>query len=210
MEERPKAKNIALYARKSTEDKERQILSILSQKDEMNEIAKRLEIEDKIKLVVEESGSAKKARTRKEFAKLIELIDKGEIDGILTWHPDRLSRNAGDAGDLIDLMDEGKLIEIITPNQTFHKDVNNDKFFFVMLCGQAKLENDNKGDNVKRGLRKVIKNGHYPGPAFVGYLNSPHKKKGEKNLRKDLKRWNKLREMIDLIVSELMSEIIKL
>ncbi|QQS44711.1 recombinase family protein [Candidatus Roizmanbacteria bacterium] len=67
---------------------------------------------------------------------------------MLTWHPDRLSRNAGDLGVIVDLMDQGKLKEIRTYSQTF-RNTPNDKFLLMILCSQAKLENDNKGINVK-------------------------------------------------------------
>lgn len=39
------------------------------------------------------------------------------------------------------------------------------------LPSQAKLENDNKSINVKRGLRTRCEMGLRPGPAVVGYLN---------------------------------------
>jgi hypothetical protein len=41
----------------------------------------------------------------------------------------------------------------------------------MILCSQAKLENDNKSINVKRGLRTRCEMGLKPGPALVGYLN---------------------------------------
>ncbi len=44
----------------------------------------------------------------------------------------------------------------------------------MILCSQAKLENDNKSVNVKRGLRTRCEMGLRPGPAVVGYLNERH------------------------------------
>lgn len=41
----------------------------------------------------------------------------------------------------------------------------------MILCSQAKLENDNRGVNVKRGLRAKCAMGIRPGLAPVGYLN---------------------------------------
>ena len=40
----------------------------------------------------------------------------------------------------------------------------------MILCSQAKLENDNKSVNVKRGLRTRVEMGLWPGPAPTGYL----------------------------------------
>jgi len=44
----------------------------------------------------------------------------------------------------------------------------------MILCSQAKLENDNKSINVKRGLRTRCEMGLKPGAATVGYLNEKH------------------------------------
>ena len=41
----------------------------------------------------------------------------------------------------------------------------------MILCSQAKLENDNKGINVKRGQRTRCEMGLRPGVAPTGYLN---------------------------------------
>jgi DNA invertase Pin-like site-specific DNA recombinase len=160
-----------LYARKSTESDEKQALSIESQVKEMLAIADRdnLEIID----IRRESHSAKESGQRPVFKEVLEDIRRGRYTGILTWAPDRLSRNAGDLGSVVDLMDENKLIEIRTYGQHF-KNSPNEKFLLMILCSQAKLENDNKSINVKRGLRTRCEMGLRPGPPLFGYLNTKH------------------------------------
>ncbi len=157
-----------LYARKSTESDEKQALSIESQVKEMLTIADRdnLTVVD----IRRESHSAKESGQRPVFKEVLEDIRRGRYSGILTWAPDRLSRNAGDLGSVVDLMDETKLLEIRTYGQHF-KNSPNEKFLLMILCSQAKLENDNKSINVKRGLRTRCEMGLRPGPAIVGYLN---------------------------------------
>lgn len=155
-----------LYARKSTESEERQVLSIDSQVKEMLELAEKenLEIVD----IRRESHSAKDSGQRPVFKELLEDIRRGRYTGILTWAPDRLSRNAGDLGSLVDLMDENLLVEIRTYGQHFHNSPN-EKFLLMILCSQAKLENDNKSINVKRGLRTRVEMGLWPGTPPTGY-----------------------------------------
>jgi predicted metal-binding protein len=63
-----------------------------------------------------------------------------------------------------------KLLEIRTYGQQFRNSPN-EKFLLMILCSQAKLENDNKSINVKRGLKTRCEMGLRPGPAVVGYLN---------------------------------------
>ncbi len=157
-----------LYARKSTESEERQILSIDSQVKEMLQIAERegLEIVD----IRRESHSAKDSGQRPVFQEIIADIRSGRYSGIMTWAPDRLSRNAGDLGSLVDLIDQKLLLEIKTYGQIF-KNSPSDKFLLMILCSQAKLENDNKSVNVKRGLRTRCEMGLWPAPAPTGYLN---------------------------------------
>lgn len=160
--------NYCLYARKSSESDERQIMSIDSQIEEMKLLAKRDSI--KVKEVKIESHSAKESGARPVFRQLIKEIHSGKFNGILTWAPDRLSRNAGDLGALVDLMDQKKLLKIQTYSQAFSNSPN-EKFLLMILCSQAKLENDNKGVNVERGLRNKCSLGWKPSMAPMGYLN---------------------------------------
>ena len=155
-----------LYARKSTESDEMQALSIDSQIKEMLEIAERLHLN--IIEIKKESHSAKASGERPVYKELLKEIDQGKFNGVLTWAPDRLSRNAGDLGSLVDLMDQRKLIHIQTYGQTFSNSPN-EKFLLMILCSQAKLENDNKSVNVKRGLKARVEMGLWPCRPLTGY-----------------------------------------
>ncbi|MBI2635893.1 recombinase family protein [Candidatus Peregrinibacteria bacterium] len=157
-----------LYARKSSEDDERQALSIDSQVKEMMAVAKRDGLD--IVEIRRESHSAKDSGQRPVFSQLLTDIRSGVFTGIVTWAPDRLSRNAGDLGSLVDLMDQGVLKEIRTTGQKFTNSPN-EKFLLMILCSQAKLENDNRGINVKRGLKNKCELDVRPGVAPLGYLN---------------------------------------
>ncbi len=164
-----------LYARKSTESEERQVLSIDSQIKEMLELAERENLE--IVEIRRESHSAKESGQRPVYKEILEDIRRGRFNGILTWAPDRLSRNAGDLGSVVDLMDQQLLLEIRTYGQHF-KNSPNEKFLLMILCSQAKLENDNKSVNVKRGLRTRVEMGLWPAPAPTGYLKEKRMDRG--------------------------------
>jgi len=157
-----------LYARKSTESEERQILSIDSQVKEMLQLAEREGLD--VVEIKRESHSAKDTGQRPIFNEIVEEIRQGKFNAILTWAPDRISRNAGDLGRIVDLMDQKLLIEIRTFGQHFSNNPN-EKFLLMILGSQAKLENDNRGINVKRGLRTRVEMGLWPGVAPLGYLN---------------------------------------
>lgn len=161
-----------LYARKSTEAEEKQALSIDSQIKEMKQIAERENLT--IVEIRKESHSAKESGQRPVFEEIVKDIDTGIFNGIITWAPDRLSRNAGDLGKLVDRMDQKKLIQIKTFGQTFTNSPS-DKFLLMILCSQAKLENDNKSINVKRGMRARCEMGLWPVQPPTGYRKPNHR-----------------------------------
>lgn len=168
----PVAINYCLYARKSTESDEKQALSIDSQIKEMLSLAQKenLNVVD----IYREAHSAKDSGQRVMYNRLLADVRSGKFNGILVWHPDRLSRNAGDLGTLVDLFDQKSLVEIRTHSQRFTNNPN-EKFLLMILGSQAKLENDNKGINVKRGLKTKCEMGLWPSVAPTGYLNSKNK-----------------------------------
>ena len=202
MEENKAIIKYCLYARKSTEKDELQALSIDSQIKEMTTLAERdnLNVVD----IRQESHSAKDSGQRPVFNQLIADIKTGVFTGILTWAPDRLSRNAGDLGAIVDLIDQGLLIEIRTYSQKFTNSPN-DKFLLMILGSQAKLENDNKGENVKRGLRAKCQMGWRPGLTPLGYMDNKSAKKGERRIMLDPVRAPIMKEMFVKVAREVTS-----
>ncbi|OGM11153.1 hypothetical protein A2Z22_01050 [Candidatus Woesebacteria bacterium RBG_16_34_12] len=188
--------NFCLYARKSSESDERQVMSIDSQLKEMQALAFKENL--KITEILQESHSAKDSGQRPIFMKLLNDIREKRFDGILTWAPDRLSRNAGDLGMLVDLMDQGKLSKIRTFSQTFSNNPN-EKFLLMILCSQAKLENDQKGINVKRGIRAKCEMGWRPGMPPIGYYNRAFA--GVKDIIIDPDRGHIVTEMFERVVN---------
>jgi DNA invertase Pin-like site-specific DNA recombinase len=174
-----------LYARKSTESDELQALSIDSQIKEMLDMAKAENMN--IVEIRRESHSAKDSGQRPVYNQLLADIRSEIFNGILCWAPDRLSRNAGDLGALVDLMDQGKISEIRTHGQRFGNNPN-EKFLLMILGSQAKLENDHKGVNVKRGLRAKCEQGWRPGMPPLGYIHDKYADKGKKKVSIDPKR----------------------
>ena len=104
------------YCRKSTDEKTKQVLSIDSQIEELLQFSKRENLN-----IVDYITEAKTAKTpgRQQFNKVINLIEAEKIDGIVSWHPDRLARNSIDGGRIIYLLDTGKLKDLKFPTLQF-------------------------------------------------------------------------------------------
>ena len=158
-----------IYARKSTEEDDRQVLSIEAQLVELKEFAAK----EKLEIV----ASFQEAKTAKEpgrtkFAEMLSLIEKGKADGIISWHPDRLARNSVDGGRIIHFVDRGLIKSLKFPTFWFEPTPQG-LFMLNIAFGQSKYFVDNLRENVKRGLRQKIRNGVWPGWAPVGYLNNP-------------------------------------
>lgn len=112
---------------------------------------------------------------------MLERVRRGEAQKIIVWNADRLSRNPMDTAALINILEEVEGLEIITPSHTF-RDTPMDKFLLAFVCSQAKMDNDNRGMNVKSKLKAKAEKGMYVGSAKPGYMFDPLAKQGEKDL----------------------------
>lgn len=185
------------YPRKSSEQEDRQVVSIESQKRELADVAER----DGLTMIkiFDESHSAKYPG-RPIFNDMLRRIEKGEANALLVWNASRISRNAVDTGQVIHLLDTGKLLEVRTPSQVF-RNTPNDKFLLNLFCSQAKLENDNKGEDVKRGLKTKAQMGIYPVPATMGYMNDKYAERGNKTILPDPERFDLVRKLFDVMLT---------
>ena len=179
-----------LYARKSTDVEDKQVLSIEAQLAELRSFAIQEGLVIREELV--EKYSAKNPG-RPVFNDMIKRIETGEANGVLAWHPDRLARNSVDGGKIIYLLDTGKLAILKFP--TFWCDsTSQGKFMLNMAFGQSKYYVDSLSENTKRGLRQKIRRGEYPSLAPIGYLNDVR----QKTIFVDRKRANAIRLAFEL------------
>src|ERR1039457_4151690 len=165
--------NLFLYARKSTDVEDKQVMSIDAQLHELREFAAREQATIVAELIEKQSA---KTPGRPIFNDMLARIEAGEADGILAWHPDRLARNSIDGGQIIYLLDTGKIKTLKFPTFRFESDPQG-KFMLGIMFGQSKYYVDSLSENTKRGLREKVRRGEYPGPAPIGYLNDYRTKK---------------------------------
>ena len=159
--------NFFLYARKSTDEDDRQMLSIESQLDELRELARKEGV-----LIVREFVESMSAKSpgRPVFDNMVKGIERGHAEGIISWHPDRLARNAVDGGRIVHLLSVGQLKTLKFPTFWF-ENTPQGKFMLNIAFGQSQYYVENLTENVWRGIRQKLRRGEYPSRAPVGYLN---------------------------------------
>jgi site-specific DNA recombinase len=188
-------KNI-IYARKSSESEDRQILSVDSQIRQMKDLAQRHGLE--VAEVLTETRSAK-APGRPVFDALMRRVQKGEIGTILSWKLDRLSRNHLDSGKLMYVLAEGLLEKIITIDGVKTQS-GNDRFMGTMELAIATNWIDQLRVNTKRGTEDRLRLGWAPYRPPPGYVND----RLNKTVVSDRDRLVMVRKMFDLHISGAM------
>ena len=185
-----------IYARKSTDSEDRQILSIDSQIRELRSLAERHGVA--VSDVLVEACSAK-APGRPVFGELMRRVRRGDVASVLCWKMDRLSRNPYDSGVLLQAQADGKLQRIITSDGIKTAD-SNDRLMGTFELAFATKYIDDLRANVKRGNRARLQRGWPNFRPALGYLEDH----ATKTIVKDPARFPIVRRMWDSLLSGAM------
>ena len=186
-----------IYARKSTESEDRQVLSIDSQIKELHALAARSGVA--VGDVLTELKSAK-APGRPVFSDLMRQIERGTVRGVLCWKLDRLARNHLDTGRVLHALSTGQLQRVVTPEKTYTGD-GNDRFMDNFELGMATKYIDDLRANVKRGNRALLERGIPNFRPPLGYLRD----KATNTIVEDPLRFPLVRRMWELLLTGTMN-----
>jgi site-specific DNA recombinase len=157
-----------IYSRKSSEDDDRQALSIVAQLSELNSIAAANNLS--VLQTFTESKSAKEPG-REIFNEMLRRIEGGEANAILSWKLDRLARNFDDGGRIIGMLQRGVIKEIRTFEKTYLPGDN--VLMIAMEFGMANQYVRDLSINIRRGIREKVRRGIACSKAPLGYYNEP-------------------------------------
>lgn len=186
-----------IYCRKSSEQEDRQILSLPAQAAELQKLAENdnLTVVD----IFQESKSAHTAG-RPKFDVMVKRFEAGEANGIIVWDESRIARNSLDGGKIIYMMDLGQILEIRKPGKIY-RNTPDDKSWLQMCFMMSKKESDDKGVNVRRGLRTKAEKGWYPSSwTKPGYMWD-NAERGNKSLLVDPIRFPLIKQCWDLMLT---------
>lgn len=188
------------YIRKSEERKERQELSHKAQRRKIEEQFSDLNIIE----WVEESKSAFKPG-RALFDAMIQKIKNKEADGIVSWHPNRTSRNEIDAATITYMLRTNELKDIKFCAYTFE---NNPEGIMMLqiIMSQSQYESSKQARDVSKGMHQKAIAGERPGQVPQGYIKMPRldergdviRRKGDKIITytaKDPERYDQVKLM---------------
>lgn len=173
------------------------MLSLDSQEKELTEYAKRNEL--RVIKILRESASAHVAG-RKQFNEMLARIETGEANGIIVWDESRIARNSLDGGKVIYMIDLGQIVEIHKPGKVY-RNTPDDKSWLGMLFTMSKKDSDDKGVNVKRGLKTKAEKGWLPSGAKPGYTNDKYAEKGNKTIQSDPVRFPLIKKCWELMLT---------
>ena len=150
--------------------------------------------------VVSESKSAHSIG-REGFAKMTSLIRSGKANAILVIRANRISRNPIDAGYIVSLMDEKKLLYIRTPNSTCYTSSSTDKMMIALELIFSKKDSDDKGEMVKEGQKSKALKGIPHGVASLGFVNDKSEEKGNRKWLADQPRLDAIKILLDMFLT---------
>lgn len=188
-----------VYCRKSSEQEDRQVLSIESQLRETLSVARESGlILDPLQDVLTESRSAK-VPGRPMFGAMIARILSGEKGVIVAFKLDRLARNMQDGGMIIQLLQEGRISRIITTERTYLPTDN--VMMIAVELGMANQYSRDLSTHVKNSIKTKVSLGQFPGLAPIGYLNDLSQEEGARTIIADPERFERVRQLWNLMLT---------
>ncbi len=190
----PKEKRrYVIYLRKSTDDEAKQVRSLDDQRIECLKLTNALGVTVREEDIFIESASAKTSGNRPIFDVMLMGFKTGKYHGLISWSPDRISRNMKEAGEVIEMIDHEDIQDLAFVTYQFDNSPNG-KMMLGILFATSKQYSDKLAVDVKRGTVGTVTEGKYIGVLKKGYYVDPT----TGYFVPDEYNWNILRTAVDM------------
>jgi site-specific DNA recombinase len=170
--------NAIIYIRVSTTEQAETGFSLKAQEETCLEYAKRNNLD--VLRIFSEKGESAKTTNRTELKKLFEYISikSSDVDYLIVFKLDRLSRDLADYTEIVKLLTQYKITlksatESISPTPE-------GKLMQNIIASFAQYDNDQRSQRTRMGMIQAVKEGRWVHKAPLGYRNN--KKEGEPSL----------------------------
>ena len=163
-------KTAIIYCRRSQDRDDRQQNSLETQLNNCFDTLEKYDLWIVWEPIVE-SVSAKTEFKRAWFNRIIENCKKRGIDYIIIDEPKRLSRNNIDNSRIIDLMDKDFIEGILTTSREYLTCHPRDKFLLQLDLSLSKMDNEERGIDVKKKMITALHRWQWLSKAIFWYRN---------------------------------------
>ena len=165
-----------IYVRVSTEEQAREGYSIRGQTEKLKTYAmlKEWDIYD---IYDDEGISGKNIVDRPAINRLIEDIKKGNVDNVLVFKVDRLTRSTKNLIELVDLFEEHNCV-FNSLTESIDTDTPSGRMFLRIIGIFAEFERENLACRVQLGMERKVKEGYSLATKTISYGYT--RKKGQK------------------------------
>ena len=154
------------YTRVSTEEQAKEGVSLASQEDKIKSYASLHDIE--LLEIISDKGASGKSLDREGMNRLLELVESNEINAVIVYKLDRLSRKTKDFLSLIDMF-ENKDIAFHSIEEKVDTKSANGMFFLTIMSAISQWERGIIIERTKEALNHKKNNGEWCGRIPFGF-----------------------------------------
>lgn len=117
--------------------------------------------------------SAYSGKLRPGYRRLLEDIERGELNAVVAWHTDRLHRSPRELEEWIDACERKDVITVTVRAGELDLATAAGRMVARMLGAAARHESEQKAERVRRAREQAARAGQAHGPLGFGYVRDP-------------------------------------
>ena len=183
-------------------DAEQRGLGVARQRLEVEQLAERHGLDIVISFEDNDLSAYRQRKPRPGYRDLVDVIKAGDVDTIVAWHPDRLTRQQRELEDLVDLLDATGVSIVTVTAGTYDLSTPSGRMVAHVIGATAMYESEHKAERIQSKHAELARDGKPSGgPAPYGYrYERPDAARGKGNLVVDPDEARWVRFMADRIL----------